>query len=135
MFTRDRTPEIYRSLADTFGVPAKEIAALARFSTLVDVAADEVLINEGVTGHEVLIVLDGEVVVSRHGTEVARLGTGAVIGEQALLTNGPRNATVTTTVATTLAVLNRAEFSTILDTCPALSRRVLTVAIDRLLPA
>ena len=54
----------------------------------------DVLIREGDEGNSMLFISAGEVQVSRSGTDLAVLSTGAAIGEMALLDPAPRSATV-----------------------------------------
>jgi hypothetical protein len=57
--------------------------------------AGEVLTRQGDVGDELYIIVDGVLVVSVDGSEVAELGPGAVLGERAVLQGGRRTGTVT----------------------------------------
>ena len=54
----------------------------------------EAIMREGEEGDFFYIIEEGEVSVTEKGTEVARRGAGDYVGEQALLNNAPRIATV-----------------------------------------
>jgi CRP-like cAMP-binding protein len=86
--------------------------------------------REGGFGRECFVVIDGEFKVERDGLSIV-VGAGAVLGEMALLTLKPRTATVTATTDSNVYVLNRAEFSTLLDTCPSIAQHVLVGATRR----
>ena len=58
-------------------------------------AAGDVLMRQGEPGDELLLLLDGIVVVEVDGVELAELGPGAMLGERALLEGGVRTSTVT----------------------------------------
>jgi CRP-like cAMP-binding protein len=114
------------------GAPAPELRQFMQLSTTIDVAAGAVLMHEGAIGAEVMVLLDGELVVERDGQEIATVRVGDVVGELALLNNEPRRATVRATVDSSVAVLSRSEFASVLDGCPVLGRMFLTAAIERL---
>ena len=54
--------------------------------------AGTMLVDQGQTGHEAFVVVDGTVAVKRNGRKVATLGQGAIVGELSLLDHGPRTA-------------------------------------------
>jgi Cyclic nucleotide-binding domain len=59
-----------------------------------DVKAGATILAEGEAADDIVLVLDGMVEVTAGGTELARLGPGAVLGERASLERGRRTATV-----------------------------------------
>ena len=131
MFTRKRTlhPSLLASeLAVT--VPAAELEQLDRLATTLHISAGEEIVHLDEFGRECFVVIDGEFSVNL-GDHSIPVGPGAVIGELALLTMKPRTASVTASVDSSVYVLNRAEFATVLDTCPKFSRFVLDGAVRR----
>jgi hypothetical protein len=58
-------------------------------------APGDVLVRQGESGHELMLILDGVVVVDVDGNELAELGPGAILGERAILEGGLRTSTVT----------------------------------------
>lgn len=131
MFTRKRTlnPALLASdLAVT--VPVSELEQLDRLATTLTIAAGEEIVRAAAFGRECFVVIDGEFSVDL-GDQSINVGPGAVLGELALLTLKPRNASVTATVDSSVYVLNRSEFATVLDTCPKFSRFVLDGAVRR----
>ena len=131
MFTRKHRlhPTLLASdLAAT--VSLKELEQLDRFATTLKIAAGDQIVRADAVGRECFVVIDGEFSIQLGDREV-HVGPGAVIGELALLTRKPRNASVTATVDSIVYVLNRSEFVTVLDKCPKLSRVVLDGAVQR----
>jgi CRP-like cAMP-binding protein len=131
MFTRKHaihTSLLASDLALT--VPASELETLDRLATTIQIAAGDEIMHADEFGRECFIVIDGEFQVQLDDTSIT-VGPGAVIGELALLTLKPRTASVTATVDSSVYVLSRAEFATLLDTCPRLSRYVLDGALRR----
>lgn len=63
----------------------------------------DTLIQQGSSGTEVYLVLDGMLDVKVDGELVAEVGPGAVIGERASLESGVRTSTVVATTAVTVA--------------------------------
>jgi len=61
---------------------------------IVKVAEGDTLVEQGDTGHEVMLLLDGLLDVEVDGDVVAETGPGAVLGERALLEGGKRSATL-----------------------------------------
>jgi CRP-like cAMP-binding protein len=103
-----------RSLELLAGLEERELAKVSTLSTLVELPAGHALCGEGEPGRECFIVASGEASVSRDGSEVARVGTGQILGEMALLGPGHvRNATVTALTPMWVLVLNPREFSTL----------------------
>ncbi len=96
------------------------------------VPAGRDLIRQGEVGREFAVVIDGEVVVRRDGVEVARLGPGGWIGELALLAPIERTATVTAVVDTTVRVIDRRGFQTLLEDSPALTLGLLRATAARI---
>jgi len=52
------------------------------------------LVQQGETGDELYLVMDGTFAVEVDGTEVAQVGPGAIVGERATLETGKRTATL-----------------------------------------
>jgi len=112
----------------------KQLASIAQLSDLVQVPPGTELMREGETGHEFLVFAEGTGEVRRKGRKIDTIGPGDFVGEMALLTGAPRNATVkTTSDATLLAVTSRA-FGALLDEAPDIQKSVLKALAERLHP-
>jgi hypothetical protein len=91
-------------------LPPPAIERIVASARRVEVPAGEVLIRQGDVGDRFLMILHGDVRVSRNGEVIAERTSGDHIGEIALLRDVPRTATVTTTTPTELLILDRDPF-------------------------
>jgi len=110
----------------------KERIAVGRLMSTTRIRPGKDLTVEGTPGREFFIILEGEASVRRNGKLIARLGSGDFIGELAVIAGVPRTATVTADTDMLVSVLNRREFSSLLDEQPRLARKVLVGAVKRL---
>jgi voltage-gated potassium channel len=99
------------------------VIELSRMLRRWDVAEGTSVIRRGQEGDCMYFVASGEVEVQLDPQPV-RLGPGAFFGELALMGSGIRNATVQTTLPTTLLILDVAEFRTFTAHQPALAQAV-----------
>ena len=106
--------------------------SLARLMTCVEVPAGRALTTEGEPGREFMIIVDGKASVRRGGRQVATLGAGDFLGEMSLIAGTPRSATVTAETDMVVEILNRREFSSLLDESPSVARKVMVGAVKRL---
>jgi len=111
-------------------VDADELQTLDRLATPIRVAAGEEILRKDELGRECFVVIDGQFEVQRDDTTIT-VGPGSIIGELALLTRKPRNASVTATTDASVYVLTPPEFGTMLATCPDIARYVLQGAVRR----
>jgi CRP/FNR family transcriptional regulator, cyclic AMP receptor protein len=109
----------------------KELETIARATDEITLPAGHVLTDQGQTGREAFIIVDGSATVRRNGKKVATLGKGAVVGELPLLDHGPRTASVTTDTETTVLVLDQRHFLAVLDDVPALSHKLLATLASK----
>jgi CRP/FNR family transcriptional regulator, cyclic AMP receptor protein len=72
-----------------------DVAWIARAGTRRHVDNGEVLIREGLPAESVIVLLEGEFVVTAQAVgEVARLGAGEIVGEMSFVDSAPPSATV-----------------------------------------
>ena len=109
----------------------KELQAVSRLVTPINVKAGKVLTKEGDAGREFMIIATGSASVRRKGRKIATLGPGDFFGELALLAGVPRTATVIAESDMIVEALNRAEFATLLDESPSIARKVLSAVAKR----
>jgi CRP-like cAMP-binding protein len=111
---------------------AKQLAAVDRLVTTIDVAAGRELIRQGELGREFIIVIDGEAEVRRDGAVIAVRGPGTFFGEMALLLERPRNASVVAKTEMTIDVIDPAAFRRLLEEFPDLHAPLLEATAQRL---
>ncbi len=113
------------------GADAMELARIDRLTTVVTVPAGRTLMNQGMIGHEFVMLLSGSAEVSVDGETVALLGPGDFVGEVSLLLGRPRTATVRATSPTELAIVAHGEFEQFLREAPSATRRLLRAVTER----
>jgi CRP-like cAMP-binding protein len=126
-------------------VAASELAAIPLFSSMSDdelaetaclfehetVSAGVQVAGEGCTGYSFFVIADGNAVVTDDGRELSTLGPGDHFGEIALLGNGRRSATVTTTTPARLLVMFGTEFRRLERAHPEIAARLADAATER----
>jgi CRP-like cAMP-binding protein len=110
----------------------KHLRQVRGLATRVDVAEGRVLAREGGTGHEFIIVLDGEVEIRQGDEVIARCGAGDYVGEIALIDHRPRTATVVATSPAVLDVIGQREFAELLAEEPEIAEQIRATAAQRL---
>lgn len=110
----------------------KDLQKIAKAGDEVTISAGSVVVDQGQTGREAFVLLDGSAVVRRNGKKVATLGPGAVIGELSLLDHGPRTATVTAETDCTMLVISQRQFLGVIDAIPALAHKLLATLAGRI---
>lgn len=124
MFRRSAATEDLLTVPLFDGLSAKELALVARLSTPVEVPAGRVLTEQGDTGAEFFVVLEGEVDVLRQGEVIATRGAGSHLGEIALLGARPRTATLVASTPVQARVSSQREFAGIVAAVPTLADRL-----------
>jgi CRP-like cAMP-binding protein len=96
-----------------------------------NVKAGKTVIKTGNWGHEVILVLEGEVDVQRDGRTVATLGAGSYVGEVAVLDDSRRNATVVAKTPVVVGAIDTGLFRALLREIPVLAERIAASAAER----
>ncbi len=111
---------------------SSDLMRLGQLADEVDVPAGRVLMREGDPGTQMFVVESGRALVQRDGKTLHELGPGDWFGEMALLSEGPRNATVTATESSRLFVVGHRDFHALMDEIPSVRNSVLDCVADRL---
>lgn len=108
----------------------KELEVTSRYMTFFEINEGEALFREGDSGDFMCFVVKGSVDVIKESASgakavIANLGRGRSIGEMAIIDRTPRSATVTAKTFTTLLVLSRKGFDTIVEKHPGIGIKIL----------
>lgn len=114
------------------GCSKKELERVARASDEIVMTPGTVIVDQGQTGREAFVVMDGTVVVKRSNRKVATLGPGDVVGELSLLDHGPRTASVICETDCTLLVIEQRHFRGVIEEVPTLAIRLLATLASRI---
>ena len=92
--------------------------------------AGDVLMFEGEAGDAFFVIVEGTVRIERGGRAIRSLTAGGYLGEIALYDRRPRTATATATTDVRVLAIRAHEFERLMDTLPAVDRRI-RAAVDR----
>jgi CRP-like cAMP-binding protein len=113
------------------GLDGRQLAELAEWFEKRTVDAGIRLTGEGTPGYSFYVLTDGSAAVTSGGDGLAMLGPGDFFGEVALLGDGRRSATVTTTMPATVLVMFGTEFRRLVDAQPAIAEHITTAMRQR----
>jgi CRP-like cAMP-binding protein len=109
-----------------------ELVELAKVTEDLEFDEGKVLAREGEIGREFFVIVDGDVLVTKEGEEINRLGPGDFFGEIALVWESPRRtATVITAGHVRFFVLTRQAFRGLIDHHPDIEEKVLDLLEER----
>jgi CRP-like cAMP-binding protein len=118
------------SASDLAGVPlfasldASQLEELARWFELRTVGQGTRLVGEGAVGYSFFVVREGAAVVTAGDVTLGALGPGDHFGEVAMLGDGRRSATVTTTAPSEVLTMFGTEFRRLQAAQPAIAESI-----------
>jgi CRP-like cAMP-binding protein len=116
--------------ADLQGIPLfaalsqEERVALAPWFESATVSPGVALVTQGAAGYSFYVLVDGAAVVTLDGEEIATYGPGEFFGEMAILGEGRRYATVTTTEPSRVLSMFGTEFRQLEQEQPEVAARL-----------
>ena len=122
---KDAKIDLLRRVPLFSGCTKKELGLLVSVTTLIDMPAGTRLVTEGGRDRDLIMIVDGVADVTRKGKKLGTLRTGDFFGEIALLSGGPRTASVTTTKQASLLVLAERDYWSIAERIPSIETRAL----------
>lgn len=119
-------------------VPPANLQAIFMRMQRVDAKAGEVIVHQGQDGDYFYVITEGRCIVTREqpnqkAVRLAELETGSCFGEEALISDSPRNATVTMLTHGSLMRLSKADFRKLLN--EPLTRRLSMTEAQALVEA
>lgn len=97
------------------GLSTDEAKQLASIAEEASAAKGTKLFDEGAAGDSIIVVLEGQVDITKAGQSLAQIGEGSVFGEMSLLgEGGKRTATATALSDTKLLKIDAAKFQQLL---------------------
>jgi len=127
------------TLADKFSrmdifrsVPPPVLQHLAEQSRIEEMPANGVVFQKGDLGRSLFLILEGETRVHDGEFTVAQMHAGHCFGEMALLDEGPRSMSVSTTAPTRLARIDREVFFGVLGEYPEVMQKIVSLLTRRL---
>lgn len=99
-------------------VPDEALKKVSTFASLESVAEGKIVIREGGYSNDFYVIDEGTAKVEREGEAVAELGPGDVFGEQGLLEQQPRSASVVATSPMRLIKIEHWELSRMKQSMP-----------------
>ena len=108
-----------------------DLSQLLRWVREVEFADGDVVFEQGAMPHDLLVIEDGSVEVSRDGRPVATLGPGDVVGEMAVLKLERRWATVVAAGHVRAVALGVDELASMSEQMPELADRLRETMLRR----
>jgi CRP/FNR family cyclic AMP-dependent transcriptional regulator len=114
------------------GFGRRRLERLGMLADEVDVPAGAVLMKQGESGTDMMVIVSGAVAVERDGERLNTLGAGDFFGEIALVDGGPRTASVTAAEPTRLLVISHRDFHSLMEEFPEIAAQVLNALAHRI---
>jgi CRP-like cAMP-binding protein len=111
-----------------------ELDEVAQKATDLDLKAGSVIMREGSTAHEMVIVVNGTLEVTRGDEHIADIGPGGFAGEMALISRAHRNSTVTAKTDVALLHIDGRDFAALLEDVPRVAVKMLPIIVNRFQP-
>ena len=114
------------------GFTSDELSRVASLSGELTVGSGAVVIDQGDTGVDCYVIVEGSASVRIRDEEVATLSAGDMVGEMALIDHRPRTASIVATSDMRLLRFNSRQFRQLLAEMPKAEERVMTTLTERL---
>jgi CRP/FNR family transcriptional regulator, cyclic AMP receptor protein len=129
---RDAKIELLRQVPLFGDCSRRELREISTVADEVILPPGALLAQEGASGQELVVIVEGAADVLRRGRKINTVTSGDFVGEIAIVNDSPRTATVKTTQQTHALVLTRRDFRTLLKRMPSIQLKVLDAVAARL---
>ena len=99
---------------------------------LIELASGSVLFEEGQDADFMYVIVEGDIQLSLRGQPLTVVGSGAILGEMALLSSDARSATATAATDCRLAPIDEHSFRALIQHTPEFAFHIMKVLADRL---
>ena len=124
--------EVIRTIPLFASLPRADLREIARLCFTQDYEADTVILRHLEEAQLMVSIISGRARVTRDGRTIATVGPGDSIGEMALIDGHRRSASVIAETPVSAIVLHRTTFLKLLDSNPAMVKKLLMVQTSRL---
>ena len=109
----------------------RELRLVAKLAKTRRMNSGATLVTEGESGGTMFVLLSGRATVYKGGKKLAERSAGDVVGELAVLTKSPRNATVTLASDAEVATISRRDVYRLIEDAPGFARKLLEALSNR----
>ena len=131
MLRKDAKIELLRRVPLFQRCSKRELQEVASVADEIRLPEGLALTTEGKHDRDLIVIVEGAADVRRKGRKIGTLRSGDFLGEIALVTEGPRTATVTTTAPSQLLVIGERDFRDLLRRMPSITFKVLQAVAAR----
>lgn len=121
MFSR-KIDKALKPLLDHYSEDA--LASMSKHGKIITITPGQVFFEEGKSGTEAAVIIEGSAKVASGDKVIGVLRQGELVGETAMLSGEPRNASVQAVTLLKLVVLDPKAFSLTLNKCEAFRAKV-----------
>ena len=114
------------------GFDSADLSRVLVLSTEIEEPAGTLLLDQGDTGQECFVIVEGSANVFIAGEHVATVGAGSMLGEMSLVDHRPRTAAVVSETPLMLLRFDSQQFKRLLSEMPKAEERVLALLQARL---
>ena len=132
--SRGRKVDLLRKIPLFSECSRTELEAIARSTDELALPKGRVLMRQGATGRELVVLVDGDVAIERNGAQIVTRRGGDFLGELALVTGRPRTATAVAATDLRVLVLDGLSFDRLLRDVPTIGLKIMRAVAERLPP-